>query len=93
MQVNTGGGVWRAKWHPTDPHLLLAACMYNGFAVLQADGTAGQVSIVEAYEHQPGSLSYGADWCRAADVGSLAATCSFYDRKVHLWSFQQDHGV
>lgn len=90
MQVNSGGGVWRAKWHPTDPQLLLAACMYNGFAVLQVDPAAGDPSILVTYEHGPGSLSYGADWCRAAaavggGLGTLAATCSFYDRMLHLW--------
>ena len=93
MQVDTGGGVWRAKWHPTDPHLLLAACMYSGFAVLRADGAAGEVCILEAYTHEPDSLSYGADWCRAAGGGSLAATCSFYDRQLHLWSVQQGQGM
>ena len=92
LQVNTGGGVWRAKWHPTDPRLLLAACMYNGFAVLQVDGRAeaGEPTVVSTYEHAEGSLSYGADWCREAPAagsgcGSLAATASFYDRQLHLW--------
>jgi len=99
LQVNLGGGVWRAKWHPTDPKLLLAACMYNGFAVLRLSGERGaEVSTVATYKHQAGSLSYGADWCRApaADVAgaslaggaSLAATCSFYDRELHLWSLK-----
>lgn len=95
MQVNTGGGVWRAKWHPTDPRLLLAACMYNGFAVLRADGAARELAIEVTYEHDKGSLSYGADWWRGGSAappaggstaGGLAATCSFYDRKLHLWS-------
>lgn len=93
-QVGTGGGVWRAKWHPSNPELLLAACMYNGFAVLRAAaGEAAGLEILDTYEHASGSLSYGADWCRheAAAGGSggasLAATASFYDRQLHLWSY------
>ncbi|PRW61418.1 diphthine methyltransferase-like protein [Chlorella sorokiniana] len=92
-EVNTGGGVWRAKWHPSNPELLLAACMYNGFAVLRAAAAeSGGLEILESYEHASGSLSYGADWCRdeAAAGGSgasLAATASFYDRQLHLWSY------
>lgn len=95
LQLDTGGGVWRAKWHPRDPELLLAACMYNGFAVLRAavasEAGAAGLEILETYEHASGSLSYGADWCRdeaAAGAGgaSLAATASFYDRQLHLWS-------
>ncbi len=103
LQVNTGGGVWRLKWHPCDSHLLLAACMYAGFAVLRVDaasGTAGtaqrstlparpdnRIAVAERYPHHQ-SLAYGASWCAEVGEGgqSLVATCSFYDRLLHLWS-------
>ena len=78
-QVDTGGGVWRAKWHPRDAELLLAACMYDGFAVLRAAaGEAGGLEILETYEHASGSLSYGADWCRGeAASGGGSATWQY----------------
>ena len=87
VQLTTGGGVWRLKWHPSDPRQLLAACMQDGFKVLQADAAGGRLEVVEEYEHQR-TLAYGADWCRlpTADGRSVAATASFYDRLLHVWS-------
>lgn len=87
IETNTGGGVWRLKWHPTNPKLLLAACMYGGFLLLQADHGAGTLTTVESYPFQK-TLAYGADWCSYVekDGTSFAATCSFYDRLLHLWS-------
>lgn len=85
-QVSTGGGVWRLKWHPRDSTQILAACMHNGFAVIQADHSTGSVKVLEEYSGQK-SLGYGADWCHLPTDGySIAATCSFYDRLLHLWS-------
>lgn len=87
-EVPAGGGVWRLKWHPTDPQLLLAACMHGGFAVLRAEPSGGGgITVAERYPHQV-TLAYGAGWCGevGADGTSVAATASFYDRLLHLWS-------
>ena len=86
--ISLGGGVWRIKPHPSMPGLVLAACMHNGFAVVQVgDETA---VVAESYvKHE--SLAYGADWQRGECVEdktrreSLVATCSFYDRLLRIW--------
>ncbi|KAJ3179597.1 Diphthine methyltransferase [Geranomyces variabilis] len=84
-----GGGVWRLKWHPSDPTRLLAACMHGGFSVLNVDTDAAVISpLVEYSEHA--SLAYGADWSREpvgrteSSIETLA-TCSFYDHAFHVW--------
>ena len=85
--AETGGGVWRLKWHPRAPNMLLAACMHAGFAVIEADVSRGEVRVVERYPHQR-SLAYGAGWCHEVrgDGTAVVATCSFYDRLLHLWT-------
>lgn len=70
VSLATGGGVWRLKWHPSTPGLLLSACMHGGFRVLHCTppqhGRGGGSSspllrVLCSYEHH-GSLAYGADW-------------------------------
>lgn len=95
LEMGLGGGVWRLKWHPLDRGLVLAACMHNGFVLVRVDGDA--MEVVEEYKGHE-SLAYGADWYQGTwcnseperpveknSVRSLAATCSFYDKALHVW--------
>ncbi|KAI8435619.1 hypothetical protein MSG28_003888 [Choristoneura fumiferana] len=78
-ETPVGGGVWRLKWHPTDPGTVLAACMYGGFRVLGVNDP--EISVLCEYlEHE--SIAYGADW--KFNQSGLVATCSFYDCSMHI---------
>ncbi|PIA18305.1 WD40 repeat-like protein [Coemansia reversa NRRL 1564] len=85
---NVGGGVWRLKWHPEEPMLLLVGAMYNGAHIL--DASQDDMRLTASFMDHA-SITYGADWCQSRDKGScdwLAGTCSFYDHIVHLWRKQ-----
>lgn len=59
------GGVWRLKWHPFQPHLLLAACMHSGFKILNCQKAVEdkqEICTVSVSQALPNSLLYGADW-------------------------------
>mmetsp|Transcript_22863 Transcript_22863/g.37628 ORF Transcript_22863/g.37628 Transcript_22863/m.37628 type:complete len:215 (-) Transcript_22863:54-698(-) len=79
-KVHTGGGVWRLKWHPSNSDLLLAACMHYGCRVISSAGD-NLTNLCEYTKHN--SMAYGADWSRQSQ--GIIASCSFYDRAVHVW--------
>ncbi|KAK3414525.1 hypothetical protein EUGRSUZ_H00387 [Eucalyptus grandis] len=63
-----GGGVWRIKQHPHVRSVVLAACMHDGFALVDLRGEA--IKIAETYNRHS-SLAYGADWQKALICLSL----------------------
>ncbi|KAF4382469.1 hypothetical protein G4B88_011421 [Cannabis sativa] len=93
VSLGLGGGVWRIKHHPFVPGLVLAACMHNGFAIVNIKG--GEFEVIERYSKHE-SLAYGADWHREEPIhgeeskNSLVATCSFYDRLLRIWRPQSN---
>lgn len=99
-ETSVGGGVWRIRFHPDNPSLVLVAAMYDGFKVLRHDdGQAadGAPQVVAEYGKQSGehsSIAYGAEWVPALDetidpstTRYAAVTASFYDKAVRLWTF------
>lgn len=84
--ITLGGGVWRLKWQPHGESLLLCACMYNGFHVVDTQS----LQIVASFsDHQ--SIAYGVDWWYGVkDSTHVVASASFYDHLLCLWKFKMD---
>ncbi|KAI8579842.1 hypothetical protein K450DRAFT_240592 [Umbelopsis ramanniana AG] len=90
-EIETGGGIWRIKWHPTKKDTLLSASMHAGGFVVNVKGGLIDNSedkiqcevTTEFLDHT--SMTYGGDWVYNHD-DDLIATCSFYDHVLHLWN-------
>jgi len=87
-----GGGIWRIRWQPEHsgvkgPDRILAACMRAGFQVVALDENNLKMGLVAQYKDHtaPGvtPLAYGCDWGKMDR--NLIASCSFYDKQLHLW--------
>ena len=88
--IETGGGVWRIKWHPYLENVLLAACMHDGFKIFKSEELS-EWDLTHDYQNHK-SLAYGADWLLPTSNGNmngpenaLVATCSFYDNLMNVW--------
>lgn len=85
-----GGGVWRARWHPSVPGRLLCACMRGGFFVLEHVTLGHEPSPTILAHHDQGSpesVAYGCDWSLDPSLADLVVTASFYDHRVDTWTF------
>ena len=89
-EVGVGGGVWRIKQRGSR---MLVGAMHDGFKVLEEEPGGGGCRVVAEYkEHE--SLAYGADWVEESGSGvngcawQTAATCSFYDHTMKVWSIR-----
>lgn len=86
LELELPGGIWRTRWHPSPSRHsdILNACMHGGFAVARLSANASEGEITHTF---PGTLGYGADWCRlpGSEEGSVVATCSFYDHVMNVW--------
>ena len=87
MEHDVGGGVWRLRWNPEEPSMLLAACMHDGFKVLDVDLNASSITTELRFDaHGKDALAYGADWCRVSNMRkSIVCSCSFYDHQLRTW--------
>ncbi|EPQ31026.1 uncharacterized protein PFL1_01215 [Pseudozyma flocculosa PF-1] len=99
-ETPVGGGVWRTKWHPTDPSLLLVGCMHDGFKVLSLPSIAqlepgaklqrgDEMDIVTRFDDHA-SLAYGCDWDRGlspSSSSSSSSSSSAAKRNVYSCSF------
>jgi len=75
--------VWRIKYIEQQD-ILLMACMQDGVKVVQFNSTSSMSIIDEMRENH--SLAYGIDWCRSEAKPRIAASCSFYDKIVSVWT-------
>ncbi|CAE7185214.1 wdr85, partial [Symbiodinium necroappetens] len=88
-----GDGAYQIAWHPRWRGILAVAAMRCGFPLFRLDDAGFEcltAYAADAPEGTHGSLGYGISWQFAASSEtSLAASASFYDRSVHLWTVRQ----
>lgn len=80
-EINLQGGIWRIKPSRTNENLLLIACMYHNFSIVDCSKSLKLVG--EFFGHE--SICYGCDWApRSTGPHQVFACCSFYDHKLSV---------
>lgn len=100
--IKLGGGVWKIRAHPrTNDSILLCACMQNGFVIVNL---STEMILCHYREHTSlaygcdwqtkdsiHQLTELMDVCMNENdnpMENLIASCSFYDKTVHVWKQQ-----
>lgn len=80
-EVHLNGGIWRIKPLNGSRNLLVLACMYHNFSLV--DCTSNLKLVGEYSKHE--SICYGCDWApeTSKDFATFAS-CSFYDHKLSV---------
>lgn len=80
-ELNLGGGIWRIKQSIKCENLVLVACMYHNFSIVDC---SSELKIVGEYnEHK--SICYGCDWSTQINKNyQFFASCSFYDHRLSV---------
>jgi diphthamide biosynthesis protein 7 len=102
-QIKLGGGVWKIKAHPLNKDLLLCACMQNGFVIVDLKTLTILCNYKQhgslaygcdwQYDDSMNQLTDLMDDCMNEETKilseSIIASCSFYDKTVHVWKQQE----
>ncbi|CAJ1329929.1 unnamed protein product [Effrenium voratum] len=85
-----GDGAYQLSWHPFCPGLVAVAAMRRGFPIFWVRGGFEKADAYceDAEEGCHGSLGYGISWQFSESRPYMAASASFYDNSVHLWTAQ-----
>ena len=80
-ELHIGGGVWRTRFN-SEGDFILVPSMYNNAKMIKNDnGILKEVWSSDIHK----SITYGACWM---EKRKKFATCSFYDKKFALWSYE-----
>ncbi|XP_012234135.2 diphthine methyltransferase [Linepithema humile] len=102
-KIDLEGGIWRLKWDPFKHQYLFAACMSEGFRIVNWSSEV-LMSVCGHYDEHSG-LSYGCDWSslnkedlkrlNISTGNTLISTCSYQDcaLKLSVINFMTDDKV